>query len=263
MTTKSMGPFRRPQGPVFPRVVAVVGILTLAAGSVLVFLAPAPERTVAVEPTSSVRPDPVITHDLAPKVVIPSKPKISKTSKKNTPHSPAPSAKPKSSGLKDRPVGGGRTSSTPTTTTTPTPKTPTTTPPAVPSVHPTLTPSPTTRPTRSSTSLPTPPTSYTLRAQVISLINQQRALAGVNELVSNSGLSTQCQNWSTHMASVNVLSHSSSGYLGEIIASGATSAESALQLWLGSTPHRDIMLDPRYREIGSGYVNGYWTVQFD
>src|SRR5690606_15081184 len=63
-----------------------------------------------------------------------------------------------------------------------------------------------------------PPSNTALRAQVISLINQQRANAGLSQLASNSHLSDQCQQWSTSMASRNVLQHSEMAYSGEIIA---------------------------------------------
>lgn len=97
---------------------------------------------------------------------------------------------------------------------------------------------------------------------MISLINQQRAEYGLNSLASNSGLSGQCQAWSEHMAASQVLSHSGGGYSAEIIASGAYTPQQALDLWLNSPPHRDILLGSGYAEIGSGYADGYWTVQF-
>jgi uncharacterized protein YkwD len=51
-------------------------------------------------------------------------------------------------------------------------------------------------------------------------------------------------------------------YGGEIIASGPSTAEAVVDLWMNSPDHRQILLDDRYEIIGSGYVNGYWTVQF-
>jgi len=64
------------------------------------------------------------------------------------------------------------------------------------------------------------------------------------------------------MASRDVLQHSSMTYGGEIIASGPTTAAAVVDLWMNSAPHREIMLSSRYTLAGSGYVNGYWTVQF-
>ena len=101
-----------------------------------------------------------------------------------------------------------------------------------------------------------------MRAQVIYRISQQRKVYGAAQLVANSNLSDQCQSWSESMAKAGVLSHSNFNYGGEIIASGATTAEQAVQLWMNSPPHRVILLSNDYTMIGSGYADGYWTVQF-
>jgi uncharacterized protein YkwD len=98
---------------------------------------------------------------------------------------------------------------------------------------------------------------------VIYLINQERASQGLNSLSSSSALSAQCQAWSESMAAIDVLSHSSYGYGGEIIASGASTAQQALDLWLNSPPHLAIILGAGYTRIGAGMADGYWTVQFE
>ena len=101
-----------------------------------------------------------------------------------------------------------------------------------------------------------------LRAQVIFRINQQRVMYGAAQIPANSNLSDQCQSWSESMAQSGVLSHSNYSYGGEIIASGAYTAEQAVQLWMNSPSHREILLSTSYTMIGAGYSNGYWTVQF-
>lgn len=239
--------FRLPQrGQVLPKVVAVLGIAAFMAGSVLVFFVPPPQKkteikadpepTVSFTPTPS--PDPVIPHDLLPTAIQP-KPK------------PVPSkkpAKPSASPTSARP--SVRPSSPPTPSHRPVTPTPTPKPASTP-------PKPTPTPT-----VVTPPANSELRAQVISLINQKRAQVGVGQLASNSDLSNQCQTWSAHMASTNTLQHSNMTYSGEIIASGPTTAQAVVDLWMNSAPHREIMLNASYTLVGAGYVNGYWTVQF-
>lgn len=242
-------PFHRPPATqLVSRVAVSLGIVLFVAGSVLVFMVPreGANETANAKPTQTPtysaepKPDPALTHDLLPEKVKPSKTK-----------SATPSARPKSTTSPPRP------SASPTPPTKPKP-TPTISVRPTPTLTPTYTPSATPAPPAT---VPAPANSA-LRAQVIYLINQQRANVGVGALSSNSNFSDQCQTWSAFMASRNVLQHSSMYYGGEIIASGATTAEQVVQLWLNSPPHRAIMLDGRYTLIGSGYVNGYWTVQF-
>lgn len=97
---------------------------------------------------------------------------------------------------------------------------------------------------------------------MIAEINQQRATAGVGQLWTSASLNSQSQSWAQQMAARDVLSHSGSGYGGEIIASGAETASEAVSLWLQSGPHREIMLSGRYTSIGAGQMDGYWVVQF-
>jgi uncharacterized protein YkwD len=216
------------KGLVFPKVAAVLGALVFAAGSVLVFAAPNAGLSNPSEVEAKPTPTATYSH---PKPGLVPKPKATKAN---------PSAKP-----------------TPKPKATPSPS-PTSSPSAV---QPSRT-GPVPKVTPIPTLVPAPTTNSVLRAQVISLINQKRAQVGVNQLASSSRLSDQCQSWSTSMASRDVLQHSSMDYRGEIIASGPTTAERVVQLWMNSPSHREIMLSSRYTLIGSGYVNGYWTVQF-
>ena len=53
-------------------------------------------------------------------------------------------------------------------------------------------------------------------------------------------------------------------FYGESLGAGFTSAQAAFESWINSPPHRAILLDPKYTEIGVGYASGgawghYWT----
>jgi uncharacterized protein YkwD len=100
------------------------------------------------------------------------------------------------------------------------------------------------------------------RAQVISLINQQRAQKGLGLLSSSARLSEHSQEWATYMANQSALEYSTMGAAGEVIAGGTLLAERAVQVWLNSPDDRGILLNPNFSRVGSGYVNGYWVVQF-
>lgn len=49
---------------------------------------------------------------------------------------------------------------------------------------------------------------------------------------------------------------------GEILADGATDPAHAIQLWLDSPPHREIMLDPLYVHVGIKKQGQYWVAVF-
>jgi uncharacterized protein YkwD len=247
--------------PVSPKVVAILGIVGLLAGSVLVFVAPRPAQKssdkVAPKPTSGY----TISATEAPEPTRKAEPSEKPTKPKAT-TSPSPSSSP-SAVRPSRSDDPSPRSDSPTPVK-PKPK-PTTAKPK-PTPTPTPKPAPTTvKPTPKPTPTVDLRANAVLRAQVISLINQQRANAGLGQLASNSDLSDKSQVWSASMASRGVLVHSSppsNKLWGEIIASGYTTAESVVNGWMNSPGHRARILDPQYTLIGSGYVNGYWTVQF-
>jgi uncharacterized protein YkwD len=238
----------------FPKVAASLGVIAFLTGSVAVIAVP---HLDSVRSQKVDEPDPLASYSLFPRPeLLPDytppkvKPRATTTPPKTTPL-PSPSA---SSGTvqpsrSDDPVPRKsdpvKPSSSPTKKATPTP-----------------TPKPASTPPKPTPTATVPPANNELRAQVISLINQKRAQAGVNAVSSNSVLFGQCQKWSTSMASKRVLQHSTMNYGGEIIASGPTTAQAVVDLWLNSPPHREIMLSSRYTTAGAGYVNGYWTVQF-
>jgi len=170
------------------------------------------------------------------------------------------------------------------------------------SVSSTDTPYPTSTPTSSPTSKPTFTTSPTTtagcslvynssyEAQVLALINAQRASAipAKDPLSANSALSTSARAHSVDQASHNFMSHTGSdgsspkdritraGYKGnwwgEIIYAGSgpygTPAQ-AVTWWMNDPPHAAIILNANYTDFGAGYAycpggswGGFFTVDF-
>jgi uncharacterized protein YkwD len=127
-----------------------------------------------------------------------------------------------------------------------------TTPKPVPSTpRPPVTPPPTTPPQTSTT------------YHALFLINGERKEAGAASVARYTGMDAYCQDWAEEMDRADTLVHSPhSPYSAEVIASGATSATQAVQLWMNSPPHRDIILNPAYTKVGIGYSDGYWCAVF-
>jgi uncharacterized protein YkwD len=124
-------------------------------------------------------------------------------------------------------------------------------------------------------------------AQVIDLVNQQRAAAGCPALVANDALMSIAQAHSQDMATHDFFQHEGSdgrtpfqrmndaGYryrrAAENIAAGPKRPADAVALWMNSPPHRANILDCALRETGVGYVDdpgdplkygSYWTQDF-
>jgi len=129
-----------------------------------------------------------------------------------------------------------------------------------------------------------------LATQVIALVNQQRAAAGLGALTSQSQLTTAAQRHSQDMGCNFFMSHTgtdgstpysrifdtgyftgfSSYYYGENVAAGYATADAVMTAWMNSQPHRDNILSPNFTEIGIGYVYNandttnswyhYWTM---
>jgi uncharacterized protein YkwD len=117
-------------------------------------------------------------------------------------------------------------------------------------------------------------------------INAQRAQAGCQPLSASDSLAQAALDHSRDMAERNFFSHTGSdgskpaarasraGYefLGgfETITAGQKTADEALQSWLNSKPHRDILLNCTLDDAGLGFVHDtdgdgftyYWTGMF-
>lgn len=130
----------------------------------------------------------------------------------------------------------------------------------------------------------------TLAAQVVDLVNQERAKVGLAALTSQSQLVTAAQRHSNDMATNTFMSHDGSdgstpytrindtGYFtgsaswsyGENVAAGYATASTVMTAWMNSQVHRDNILNSTFREIGVAYVYNandttlnychYWTM---
>jgi uncharacterized protein YkwD len=123
-----------------------------------------------------------------------------------------------------------------------------------------------------------------LRAAVVCLINQERAVHHLPALHASPLLNTSAQRWTNAMVSSDQFTHgtnfagriSAAGYVwrsaGENIATGYSTPRAVVRAWMASTGHCENILNPTYRNVGtgvsSGVVRGYatgigtWTQDF-
>jgi uncharacterized YkwD family protein/spore coat assembly protein SafA len=122
-----------------------------------------------------------------------------------------------------------------------------------------------------------------VEAQVIVLVNQERAKNGLKALKANWELSRVARYKSADMRDRNYFSHTSPTYgspfdmmkafkisyqaAGENIAAGQPTAEQVMKGWMESPGHRKNILSPQFTEMGVGYAQGgsyrhYWTQMF-
>ena len=120
-------------------------------------------------------------------------------------------------------------------------------------------------------------------AQVLTLVNAERAKAGCGALATSSALQAAAQGHSADMAANDYFSHTSqdgrsfsdriraAGYTGgaiaENIAAGQATASAVMTSWMNSSGHRANILNCAYRYLGVGYAKGgtygtYWTQDF-
>jgi uncharacterized protein YkwD len=113
---------------------------------------------------------------------------------------------------------------------------------------------------------------------VVALVNQERAEAGCKPVTVDSRLTTAAQEHSQDQADTGTMTHVGSdgstlgqritraGYtwrkVGENVASGTTSPEYAMEMWMNSDAHRKNILNCAFKNIGVGVVDGYWTQDF-
>jgi uncharacterized protein YkwD len=107
------------------------------------------------------------------------------------------------------------------------------------------------------------------------MINNERAKVGVSHLTQNAALNAASQDYAAlHFISTDPfqLTHyldggpgdraTRNGYTGlvaEALVTGSSQVEQLMQAWLASPPHRDIILDSQYRDIGVGCYEGSYT----
>jgi uncharacterized protein YkwD len=102
---------------------------------------------------------------------------------------------------------------------------------------------------------------------VVAMVNQERREAGCDPVTVDGRLTTAAQKHSNDQADMGKMTHTGSdGYkwskVGENVASGTTSPQRAMQLWMDSAGHRKNILNCAFENIGVGYVDGYWTQDF-
>lgn len=119
-------------------------------------------------------------------------------------------------------------------------------------------------------------------AQVLALVNEERAAAGCSPLTLNPRLVKAADDYSDVMANAGVMSHTgpdgstmtsrveAAGYtwstLGENIAQGQQDAASVMDAWMHSPGHKANILNCSFKEIGVGVHFGdggpWWTQDF-
>jgi spore coat assembly protein SafA/uncharacterized protein, YkwD family len=123
----------------------------------------------------------------------------------------------------------------------------------------------------------------TIEAQVVELVNQQRAKNGLKPLKLNWELARVARYKSADMRDRQYFSHNSPTYgspfemmkafgirysaAAENIAAGQKTAQAVMNSWMNSPGHRSNILSASYTEIGVGYASGgsyghYWTQMF-
>ncbi|WP_029192243.1 CAP domain-containing protein [Paenibacillus harenae] len=116
------------------------------------------------------------------------------------------------------------------------------------------------------------------QTQVIDLVNQERAKAGLSALKSDSLLTKVATEKARDMDVNNYFSHTSPtygspfdmmrqfgvtySYAGENIASGQRTPQEVMNAWMNSSGHRANILSGNFTKIGVGYVNGEWVQMF-
>jgi uncharacterized protein YkwD len=156
-------------------------------------------------------------------------------------------------------------------------------PPAAPPAKPSPTRAATHPPTPARTTAKPPSGNTSYEAQVVTLVNQERAKAGCGALTVDSRLTTAARGHSQDMATRNYFDHNTpdgvtpwtrinnAGYkfsqAAENIAEGQSTPASVMDAWMNSEGHRENILNCALHNIGVGLAyNGshtpYWTQDF-
>lgn len=114
--------------------------------------------------------------------------------------------------------------------------------------------------------------------QVVSLVNQERAKAGLAPLTSDPALANMALDKAKDMYNNNYFDHNSPtygspfdmmsaygisySYAGENIAKGQRNPQEVMDAWMNSTGHRENILNSNYTKIGVAYYNGEWVQEF-
>ena len=114
--------------------------------------------------------------------------------------------------------------------------------------------------------------------QVVALVNQERAKAGLKPLAIDKALSAMALDKAKDMYNNRYFDHTSPtygspfdmmtsygiqySYAGENIAMGQKTPQDVMKAWMNSTGHRQNILSPNYTKIGVGFYNNEWVQEF-
>ncbi|WP_420818431.1 CAP domain-containing protein [Paenibacillus ginsengarvi] len=114
--------------------------------------------------------------------------------------------------------------------------------------------------------------------QVVSLVNQERAKAGLSPLASDPALTNMALDKAKDMYNNNYFDHTSPtygspfdmmrsygihySYAGENIAKGQRNPQEVMNAWMNSEGHRANIMSPNFTKIGVAYYNGEWVQEF-
>jgi uncharacterized YkwD family protein len=114
--------------------------------------------------------------------------------------------------------------------------------------------------------------------QVVTLVNEERAKAGLKPLTIHAGLTTVAVDKAKDMSNNNYFDHTSPtygspfdmmkqygvsySYAGENIAKGQKTPAEVMKAWMNSQGHRENILSANFTQIGVGYYNGHWVQEF-
>jgi uncharacterized YkwD family protein len=114
--------------------------------------------------------------------------------------------------------------------------------------------------------------------QIVTLVNKERATAGLKPVAGLDSLHKVAATKATDMRSNNYFSHTSPTYgspfdmmksfgvtynaAGENIAMGQKTPEEVMTAWMNSPGHRANILNANFNYIGVGYDNNYWVQEF-
>ncbi|PYI52970.1 SafA/ExsA family spore coat assembly protein [Paenibacillus flagellatus] len=114
--------------------------------------------------------------------------------------------------------------------------------------------------------------------QVVTLVNQERAKAGLRPLASDAALTAMALDKAKDMYHNGYFDHTSPTYgspfdmmrsygirytyAGENIAKGQRTPQEVMNAWMNSAGHRQNILSPNFTKIGVAYYNGEWVQEF-
>lgn len=123
-----------------------------------------------------------------------------------------------------------------------------------------------------------PAANATFVQQVVTLVNKERAAAGLSAVTALDSLNKVAAAKATDMRSNNYFSHTSPTYgspfdmmttfgvtyraAGENIAMGQKTPQEVMTAWMNSEGHRANILSPNFNYIGVGFDNNYWVQEF-